>query len=195
MEDAVSGAHGTSAVRRGRHSISIPRRYGMTDKTFEELFVDELRDIRDAEHRMVKALPKLIKGASSKELSVALKEHLGQTEEHVLRLDQSFEQLDEKPGQKVCEAMKGLLEEAEELLDESNDPAVKDAAIIAAAQKVEHYEMATYGTLREWARQLGFDEIASRLQKTLDEEEMADKRLTVIAESRNYVAATESRRK
>jgi len=167
----------------------------MTDKTFEELFVDELRDIRDAEHRMVKALPKLIKGASSKELSVALKEHLGQTEEHVLRLDQSFEQLDEKPGQKVCEAMKGLLEEAEELLDESNDPAVKDAAIIAAAQKVEHYEMATYGTLREWARQLGFDEIASRLQKTLDEEEMADKRLTVIAESRNYVAATESRRK
>ncbi len=167
----------------------------MADKTFEELFIDELKDIHDAEHRMVKALPKLIKNASSKELSTALKEHLGQTEEHVLRLDKAFEQLDEKPGSKVCEAMKGLLEEAEDLLQESNDPAVKDAAIIAAAQKVEHYEMATYGTLREWARQLGFDEVASTLQKTLDEEEMADKKLTLIAESRNYAAATESRRK
>jgi len=167
----------------------------MADRTFEELFIDELLDIHDAENRIVKALPKMIKGASSKELSTALQDHLGQTEEHVLRLDKALAQLDERPGRKTCEAMRGLLAEAEELLKESNDPAVKDAAIIAAAQKVEHYEMATYGTLREWARQLGYDEIASRLQKTLDEEEMADKKLTLIAETRNYVAATESRRK
>ena len=158
----------------------------MADKTFEELFIDELKDIHDAESRIVKALPKMIRGASSKELSTALKDHLGQTEEHVARLDRALEQLDETSGKKACEAMKGLLEEAEELLQESNDPAVKDAAIIAAAQKVEHYEMATYGTLREWARQLGYDDIASTLQKTLDEEEMADKKLTLISESRNY---------
>lgn len=167
----------------------------MADKTFEELFIDELKDIHDAENRIVKALPKMIKGASSKELGAALRDHLGQTEEHIARLDRALERLDETSGKKACEAMKGLLEEAEGLLQESNDPAVKDAAIIAAAQKVEHYEMATYGTLREWARQLGYDDIASTLQKTLDEEEMADKKLTLISESRNYQAAAESRRR
>ena len=155
----------------------------MADKTFEELFIDELRDIHDAEHRMVKALPKLIKGASSKELSMALKEHLGQTEEHVLRLDKSFEQLDEKPGQKVCEAMKGLLEEAEELLEESNDPAVKDAAIIAAAQKVEHYEIASYGCVCTYAEVLGYEQVHDLLVQNLDEEETTDEKLTVLAES------------
>jgi ferritin-like metal-binding protein YciE len=167
----------------------------MADKTFEELFIGELKDIHDAENRIVKALPKMIRSAGSKELSTALEDHLGQTQEHIARLDRALERLDETSGKKACEAMKGLLEEAEGLLQELNDPAVKDAAIIAAAQKVEHYEMATYGTLREWARQLGYDDIASTFQKTLDEEEMADKKLTLIAESRNYQAAAESRRK
>ena len=165
----------------------------MAVKTFEELFIDEMKDMYDAEKRIVKALPKMIKAVGSPELSTALSDHLAQTDEHVSRLEQAFDQLGMSPERKSCEAMKGLLAESEELADESDDKMVNDAAIIAAAQKVEHYEIATYGTLREWARQLGHPEIAALLQETLDEEGTADKTLSRIAGSLNVEAATHAR--
>ena len=165
----------------------------MSARTFEDLFVDELKDMYDAEKRIVKALPKLIKSAGSKELISMLEEHLGQTEAHVARLDGAFRQLGLSPERKSCEAMKGLLAEGEDLSTESHDKMINDAAIIAAAQKVEHYEIATYGTLREWARQLGHSEIANLLQQSLDEEASADRRLTQLSTSLNVEAAASSR--
>lgn len=161
----------------------------MAVKTFEDLFIDELKDVYDAEKRIVRALPKLVKNANSEELSDALEAHLGQTEKHVERLDRIFKELGKSPGRKSCPAMMGLLAEADELLEESDDPTVRDAAIIAAAQKVEHYEMATYGTLREWAKLLGHSNVAKTLQETLDEEGKADKTLTKLSQGLNVFAA------
>ena len=161
----------------------------MAGKTFEDLFIDELRDVYDAEKRIEKALPKMAKAASSPTLSAALEEHLDQTHDHVARLEHSFDYLGKSPDRKSCEAMKGLLAESEQLAAESEDRMVNDAAIIAAAQKVEHYEIATYGTLREWARQLGHAQIAGLLQETLDEEAATDKRLSRLAGALNQEAA------
>jgi len=157
--------------------------------TFQELFVDEMKDIYDAEQRIVRALPKMIDKAGSDALRTALQNHLRETEQHVVRLERGFEQLGENPRRKACKAMEGLLAEGEELLKESDDDNLRDAAIIAAAQKVEHYEMATYGTLREWARQLGYDDLARTLQETLDEEGQADKKLTELSGTLNLQAA------
>jgi ferritin-like metal-binding protein YciE len=155
----------------------------MAARSFEELFLDELKDVYDAEQRIVKALPKMIRAASASALKTALDEHLKQTEWQVKRIEQAFEHLGKSAKGKTCEAMKGLLAEGDELTHESDDRMVNDAAIIAAAQKVEHYEIATYGTLREWARQLGHSPIATLMQETLDEESGADKRLTTIAQT------------
>ena len=157
--------------------------------TFQELFVDEMKDIYDAEQRIVRALPKMIDKAGSDALRTALQNHLRETEQHVVRLERGFEQLGENPRRKACKAMEGLLAEGEELLKESDDDNLRDVAIIAAAQKVEHYEMATYGTLREWARQLGYDDLARTLQETLDEEGQADKKLTELSGTLNLQAA------
>jgi ferritin-like metal-binding protein YciE len=164
----------------------------MAVKTFEDLFVDELKDIYDAEKRITKALPKMARKANSEELSTAFEEHLEQTEEHIARLDQIFAELGKTPGRKVCEGMVGLLSEGEKMMSESEDETIADAAMIAAAQKVEHYEMATYGTLRDWARLLGHEDIAETLQKTLDEEGETDERLTRISESLNVQAAEQT---
>lgn len=159
-------------------------------ETLRELFIEELKDIYDAEQRITKALPKMAQAADSEELSTALEEHLRETEEQVTRLEQILESLDETPGRKTCKAMMGLLEEGKELMGEDFPPEVMDAGIIAAAQKVEHYEMATYGCLRTWAKLLGEDEAYRLLQKTLDEEGDADKKLTQIAESLNVEATS-----
>ena len=150
--------------------------------TLRKLYVEELRDVYNAEQQLVKALPKMAKGASSDELREALENHLDQTKGHVERLEQIFEGLDESPKGKTCKAMKGLIEEGSEILDEKGEDSVLDAGIIAAAQKVEHYEMATYGTLRSWADLLNQDEAAGLLQETLDEEGEADKILNDLAE-------------
>jgi len=158
-------------------------------KSFQELLVDELKDIYDAERRLVRALPKMIKGAHDPALRSALENHLTETEGHVDRLERCFEQLGEDPARKTCKAMEGLLDEGDSLLKESDDGRLRDAAIIAAAQKVEHYEIATYGTLRDWARQLGQNDIATTFQTTLDEEERADKLLTVLSAELNTQAA------
>jgi len=160
----------------------------MALKTLQDLFVDELKDVYDAEHRITKALPKIIKGATSKQLTQALQDHLRQTEEHVERLEQIFEECGDTPTRKTCQAMVGLLKEGDELLEEKGPESVRDAAIIAACQKVEHYEMATYGCLRTWAQLLGFEEATRLLQQTLDEEGNADKLLTKCSEQLNVEA-------
>lgn len=152
-------------------------------KTLHDLYVNELRDLYNAENQILKALPKMIKAASSTELQEGFSEHLEQTREHVSRLEQIFEKLEEKPKGKKCKAMEGLLEEGSELVSEDAEPSVKDAGLISAAQKVEHYEMAGYGCVRTWARLLGEHEAADLLQQTLDEEGLTDKKLTELAES------------
>jgi ferritin-like metal-binding protein YciE len=150
--------------------------------TLQDLFVEELRDIYNAENQLIKALPKMAKAASSEELRKAFEDHLEQTRGHAERLEQVFEQLGEKARGKKCVAMEGLIEEGKELMEMEAEDSVLDAALIGAAQKVEHYEMATYGTLRTWATILGHEDAADLLQQTLDEEGEADKLLTDIAE-------------
>jgi len=151
-------------------------------ESLETLYVEELRDIYNAENQLLKALPKMAKTASSPELKQAFEDHLEQTREHVERLDEIFEKLDKKPTGKTCHAMKGLIEEGSEILEQEGAEHVIDAGLIAAAQKVEHYEIASYGTVRTWAEILGEEDAAELLQQTLDEEGETDKRLTELAE-------------
>jgi ferritin-like metal-binding protein YciE len=154
----------------------------MKSESLQELYLEELRDIYDAEQQLLKVLPRMAKAASHDELQAAFEQHAEQTEEHIARLDQIFEELDEKPKSHKCEAMKGLLEEAKNIMEEfEDDPDVLDAALICAAQKVEHYEIASYGCLRTYAELLGFDDQADSLQDTLDEEKDTDESLTELA--------------
>jgi len=150
--------------------------------SLETLYVEELRDIYSAENQLLKALPKMAKAASAEELKQAFEDHLEQTKEHVARLDEIFEKLDKKPSGKICRAMEGLIEEGSEMMKHDGEEVVLDAGLIAAAQKVEHYEIASYGTVRTWAEMLGEDDAAELLQQTLDEEGETDKRLTELAE-------------
>jgi ferritin-like metal-binding protein YciE len=156
-----------------------------------KLFEDELKDIYWAEKALTKAIPKMIKQATSEELVSALEEHLQVTEDQVERVEQVFELIEAKAQAKKCEAMDGLIKEAERRMKETESGVVRDAAIIAAAQKVEHYEIAAYGTLCAYAKVLGLKEVAELLQKTLDEEKEADETLTEIAESSVNVEALE----
>jgi ferritin-like metal-binding protein YciE len=151
--------------------------------TLEKLYVDELRDIYNAENQLLKALPKMAKGASSSDLKDAFETHLRQTESHVERLEQIFAELDESPKGKTCHGMKGLIEEGSEILKEDGEESVLDAGIIVAAQKVEHYEMAAYGSARTFARLLGQAKAAELLQTTLDEESETNESLNQLAEN------------
>ena len=155
----------------------------MSLDTLQKLYVSELRDLYSAENQLLKALPKMAKGASSPELKDAFEKHLEQTRGHVERLEQLFEQLDETPKGKTCKAMKGLIDEGSEILEEDGEDSVLDAGIIVAAQKVEHYEIASYGSVRTFANLLGQDEAAKLLQSTLDEESEANELLNQLAES------------
>ena len=157
--------------------------------SLEPLFVEELRDIYNAENQLTKALPKMAKAASSEELKSAFQEHLEQTKEHMERLEEIFEEMGKKPTGKTCKAMKGLVEEGSEMMQEDGEDSVIDAAIIAAAQKIEHYEIASYGTVRAWAEQLGKDDAVDLLQQTLDEESETNEKLTELAESSINVEA------
>jgi ferritin-like metal-binding protein YciE len=152
-------------------------------ETLEQLLQDEIRDIYDAEKQLVKALPKMAKAASSTELSDALKEHLEQTQGQVQRLEQVFEALGAKAKGKPCAGMKGLIEEGQEVIGGDSSDELKDLAIIGAAQRVEHYEIAAYGTARTFAEQLGKQDIVDLLQETLDEEKEADEKLTDISQT------------
>jgi ferritin-like metal-binding protein YciE len=156
----------------------------MPMNNMQDLYLHELKDIHNAEKQILQALPKMAKAATHQELRKAFEEHERVTEEQVRRLETIFDDLGQKPSGKKCKGMEGLIEEGEEILSEDADPDVRDAALIAAAQRVEHYEIAAYGTARTYARQLGFDKHAELLQRTLDEEGQTDERLTKLAESR-----------
>jgi ferritin-like metal-binding protein YciE len=151
-------------------------------KSLQDLFVDQLKDLYSAENQLIRALPKMAKAASNPELRAGFEEHLEQTRGHAERLERICEQLDVTPKGKKCVAMEGLIEEGKELLEEDAAPAVLDAGLIAAAQKVEHYEIAGYGTARTWAQMLGHEEAVRLLEETLDEEKATDEKLTQLAE-------------
>jgi ferritin-like metal-binding protein YciE len=154
--------------------------------------IEEIRDLYDAERQLVKALPKMAKGASSNDLRSLIETHLGETQEQVKRLERAFEMLDERPRGKHCAGIAGIIKEGSDLLDEDFDGAVLDAGIIAGAQRAEHYEIGAYGSVIAWARQIGEGEVASLLEETLEEEKGADKKLSDLAESSiNQEAASE----
>ena len=152
-------------------------------ETLRDLLIEQLQDLYDAENRITKALPKMAKAATSPELKAAFEKHLEETENQVSRLEQAFEALGEKAKKKTCQAIKGLIEEGEETIKEDAEPEVKDAALIAAAQRVEHYEMAGYGSVSAYAKLLGEKSVLKLLQATLAEEKATDKSLSELAES------------
>lgn len=160
----------------------------MPNDSLRELYIDELKDLYNAETQLTKALPKMAKAASNSELRQAFEEHLRQTSEQVSRLEQIFEMLGEKPTGKKCLGMEGLVKEGAETMKEDYDGAVMDAALIGAGQRVEHYEIAGYGTVREFAQLLGEDEHVSLLEQTLEEEKQTDEKLTQLAENINSQA-------
>jgi ferritin-like metal-binding protein YciE len=149
--------------------------------TLRELLIDELKDLYNAEGQLVKALPKMAKAATNPKLKAGFEEHLAETKEQVSRLEEAFRILGEKPKGKTCHAMQGLVEEGKEAIEEDGNDAVRDAQLIGAAQRVEHYEIAAYGTARAFAATLGEDKVAKLLQETLDEEGETNKKLTALA--------------
>lgn len=161
----------------------------MQEGALKELYLKELQDTYDAEKQITKALPKMAKAASSSQLRSAFEQHLEQTKNHIERLEEIFEDLDQSPEGESCEGMEGLIEEGSEVIDEDLAPETKDAGLIAAAQHVEHYEMASYGTLRTYANILGDTKAAALLQETLDEEKETDQKLTNLAEKINVKAS------
>jgi ferritin-like metal-binding protein YciE len=163
----------------------------MSMKSLNDLYLDEIKDLYDAEHQITQALPKMVEAAHNRELKAAFRTHLKQTEGQIRRLEQVFESLGKQPARKACAGMKGILAEGQEKLKHAADadPDTLDAGLIAAAQHVEHYEMAGYGCVRTWAKELGFRDQARLLQETLDEEGETDKLLTGLAEKRINVAA------
>jgi ferritin-like metal-binding protein YciE len=160
----------------------------MSITNLEEVFLHELKDILDAERQLVKALPKMAKAASNEDLKAAFDEHKSVTEEHVGRLETIFQSLDKAARGKKCVGMQGLVEEGSELITEEEPSAALDAALICAAQKVEHYEMASYGSLAAYARLLGMDDAVELLERTLDEEKETDAKLSSIAAELNIEA-------
>jgi ferritin-like metal-binding protein YciE len=162
----------------------------MSIKTLDDLFFETLKDIYYAEKKLVKSLPKMAKSATNPDLASLITEHCSETEMQVQRLEQVFDLLGKKPASKKCEAIEGLLREANEIMDEIEDEQVCDSGIISSSQTVEHYEIARYGTLAAWARELGMQDAAELLETTLDEEKAADQKLSALAESEeNHRAA------
>jgi len=163
----------------------------MAENGLRELYLDELKDLYSAENQLIKALPKLAKTSTSDELREGFEQHLEQTKGHVERLEQIFEAMDESPKGKKCAGMEGLVKEGSEVMDEDFEGAVMDAALIGAAQRVEHYEIAAYGTVIAFANQLGESEHASLLKQTLEEEKETDEKLTSLSEEINSQATSE----
>src|ERR1700676_1510362 len=163
----------------------------MEHQALKDLYIDELKDIYNAENQLVKALPKMAKTANSEELRTGFEEHLEQTRGHVQRLEQIFKELGEKPSGKKCKGMEGLVAEGQEMMDEDFEDDLMDAALISAAQRVEHYEIAAYGTVRTYAELLGEDTAAQLLEQTLEEEKETDQKLTDLAGDINVQAMEE----
>ena len=166
----------------------------MLEKTLNDLFLAHLKDIYYAEKKIYRTLPKMVKAAQESELKKALTTHREETQGQIERLEQVFEMIGKRPQAKTCEAMKGLVAEGDEVISAQGDPSVKDAALIAAAQRVEHYEIAGYGTARTFAQQLGKSDAARLLQETLDEEADTDKKLTELAVTTINIDANEAER-
>lgn len=154
----------------------------MMYNSLKDLFVEQLRDLYDAEHQISRALPKMANAASSNELKNAFNMHLDQTRTQIQRLERIFSDLGMAPQGENCEAMQGIIKEGDQVINAQGDPNVKDAALITAAQRVEHYEIAGYGSVRTYAKELGYNDAADLLQKTLDEEGKTDSMLTKLAE-------------
>ena len=163
----------------------------MEHQALKELYIDELKDIYNAESQLVKALPKMAKAANSGELRTGFEQHLEQTRGHVERLEQIFKELGEKPSGKKCKGMEGLVAEGQEMMGEDFEDDVMDAALISAAQRVEHYEIAAYGTVRTYAELLGEDTAVQLLEQTLEEEKETDQKLTDMASEINVKAMGE----
>src|ERR1700742_851598 len=178
-----------SVNRKNKHTMKTKSNHPemteeVKDSALNELFIDELKDIYWAEKHLTSALPKMAKAATSDELRTAIQNHLSETENHVTRLEQVFESIGEKASAKKCEAMAGLIKEGDEIVaDTEKGTVTRDAGIISAGQKIEHYEIASYGTLKTLATVLGYNEAAELLDATLQEEKNADNKLTQIAES------------
>jgi len=160
--------------------------------TFKELFEETLKDIYYAEKAILKALPKMAKKATSKKLQTAFTKHQKETQRQVERLNEVFELIGKRPSGKTCPAIDGIIEEAEEVMKEAEDDTIRDAAMLAAAQAVEHYEISRYGTLVAWAEKMGMDDAAGLLEATLEEEKATDEKLTELAESEINVEALEA---
>lgn len=163
----------------------------MKMETLKDLLIEELQDIYDAEHQIIEALPKMKQAAKSNQLQQAFDQHLAQTREHVSRLEQVFQHLGVPARRKPCKAMQGIIREGEDMIRQNAAPDVKDAGLIAAAQRVEHYEIAAYGTAMAYARQLGQDQIISTLSQTLNEEKQTDEKLSQLAESTINIRASQ----
>jgi ferritin-like metal-binding protein YciE len=163
----------------------------MQMESLKELLIDELKDLYSAENQILKALPKMIKKATSPDLKAGFETHLKETQIHVERLETIFQELEESPKGKRCKGMEGVIADGKELMEEDAEPEVMDAGLIGAAQHVEHYEMAGYGCVRTYAELLGLDNIAKLLQKTLDEEKATDEKLTELASNINVEAEAE----
>jgi ferritin-like metal-binding protein YciE len=180
------GCEFPSNTKRQKGDIHVER------ETLRELYVDELKDIYNAETQLVKALPKMAEAATSEDLRKGFEDHLEQTKGHVQRLEQIFQGLDESPTGKKCKGMEGLIDEGKEVMGEDYEDEAMDAALISAAQRVEHYEIAAYGSVRAFAEILGEDEAVTLLEQTLEEEKETDRKLTELASEINVEAAGES---
>ena len=180
-----------TTFQNGKKSKEKSKKAPMQSSQLMKLFEDELKDLYWAEKAVTKAIPKMIKKATSPELIEALTSHLDETGTQVTRLERIFESLDKKAVAKKCEAMEGIIKEAEEIMESSEKGAMRDAGIISAGQKVEHYEIASYGTLRQFAETLGLTEAVTLLEATLNEEKAADEKLTEVAVSAVNVQASE----
>jgi ferritin-like metal-binding protein YciE len=180
-------------VTKNAQGAEKNKKRSMKSSQLMELFEEQLKDIYWAEKALIKALPKMAKKASDEDLINALEEHLAETEEHQSRLEQVFKLIGKKATAKKCEAMSGLIEEGEEIMKDTEDGPMRDAGIIAAAQKVEHYEIATYGTLRQFAETLGLKDVEKILATTLKEEKAADEKLSKVATTAINVDAAEEK--
>ncbi len=188
MENKSNGKS-TSSKKNG--GAKKEQKSEMLSSQLMKLFEDSLKDIYWAEKALLKALPKMAKKATSEELVEALENHLTETEVQVERLEEVFGLIDKKPVSKKCDAMEGLIKEGESIMEECEEGSMRDAGIISAGQKIEHYEIATYGTLRTFATTLGLDDVAQLLEETLEEEKLADEKLTEVAVSAINVEAAE----
>ncbi|HEX8607308.1 MAG TPA: ferritin-like domain-containing protein [Pedobacter sp.] len=189
---ATTKAAATKTTSKAKTTKAAPETTEIAEESaLNELFIDELKDIYWAEKALTKALPKMAKNATNEDLIAALENHLEETEGQIEKLEQVFESIGKKPQGKKCEAMAGLVKEGEEIMKESDKGAMRDAGIISAGQKVEHYEIATYGTLRTFAKTLGLTEAAGLLEEILEEEKAADLKLTEVAEATINIQAAQ----